>query len=374
MITAIRYIVVVLHELAHAIPAMWLTKNSVTVYLGSYGNEEKSYRVSIGKLEIWFDFRMMWKNGLCRPAAKDIKAKHIIVYTFLGPVVPFLIGATLFALALAFNFDVNATVFSFLFFVIGLIDLIQNLLPNPKPVKLDNGNVAYNDGQNIRNCLEHLKYGPDYHEAIAQYHLANYKAAAEAFNRLPEKTRKKRRVSELLIASELLARDFDNALKNLMRLHEKRRATPNDYCNIGYVWCELGDYKKGEQYFHKAIRINQGNKYALADLGYLAINRNDFEKAIVWANQSIASDDRYSHAYSCRGLARIKLGQMQSGIEDLEKSIALDAKSPYGYRNLGIYHLEQKNKVEATENFMKAKELNPYTHQIDALLAQAEAI
>jgi len=46
-----RPLTVIFHELGHAIPAILLTKEKVTVYIGSYGDPKKSLRIKIGLLD-----------------------------------------------------------------------------------------------------------------------------------------------------------------------------------------------------------------------------------------------------------------------------------------------------------------------------------
>jgi len=241
-----------------------------------------------------------------------------------------------------------------------------------KQIALYNGDVAYNDGLVIKAQWQILKYGPDYHDAVKFFNQKNYKAAAELFRKLPKKALNKPNVFRLLISSQLLGRDFENALENLYTLQNRKIAQPDDYCNIGYALGELGD--RNTEYYKKALRINPGHKYSLNNLGYVAVLNGEYEEAIVWANKAIGVDGRFSHAYCNRGAAKIKLGQIESGLEDTRKAIELDATNAFPYKTLGIYHLDQGNKAEALENFKKAKELNAFTHEIDELLAKAEKV
>lgn len=38
----IRGLIIILHELGHALPAILLTKEKVSIYIGSYGDQKKS--------------------------------------------------------------------------------------------------------------------------------------------------------------------------------------------------------------------------------------------------------------------------------------------------------------------------------------------
>ena len=47
---------VLFHELGHAIPAMIMTKEGATIYVGSYGDQKQSFKIHIAGLEIWFRY------------------------------------------------------------------------------------------------------------------------------------------------------------------------------------------------------------------------------------------------------------------------------------------------------------------------------
>jgi len=49
-----RQLSVFFHELGHAIPALVLTKEKVTIYIGSFGDPNKSLKIPIVPLTIFF--------------------------------------------------------------------------------------------------------------------------------------------------------------------------------------------------------------------------------------------------------------------------------------------------------------------------------
>src|SRR5579859_2563186 len=88
-----RPFTVLFHELGHAIPAILLSKEKVTIYVGSYGDPAKSFRVNIGLLEVWFRYNpFKWRSGLTIPSAKGISLDKKIIYTLMGPVASFAIA------------------------------------------------------------------------------------------------------------------------------------------------------------------------------------------------------------------------------------------------------------------------------------------
>jgi hypothetical protein len=49
---AVRPLVVLTHILSHALTAIAITKQRTTIYLGTYGDQEKSAKISVGLLDI----------------------------------------------------------------------------------------------------------------------------------------------------------------------------------------------------------------------------------------------------------------------------------------------------------------------------------
>ena len=70
----------------------------------------------------------------------------------------------------------------------------------------------------------------------------------------------------------------------------------------------------------------------------------------------------------------LKTGKETEGLSDINYSLQLDKNNSYAYRNLGIYQLDKGEKAEALKLFIKAKELDDTTHQINELLKEAEEL
>ncbi len=63
-------IVVLIHELGHAIPALRYTSEKVVIYICSYGQTKDSVSIRINRLEIWFNYNVFrWRGGLCVSSA-----------------------------------------------------------------------------------------------------------------------------------------------------------------------------------------------------------------------------------------------------------------------------------------------------------------
>jgi len=49
-----------------ALPIIWLMGEEVTIYVGTYGDPGKSFRINFSKLQIWLRYNpICWQRGCC---------------------------------------------------------------------------------------------------------------------------------------------------------------------------------------------------------------------------------------------------------------------------------------------------------------------
>ncbi|MCH8904747.1 MAG: hypothetical protein IIA45_12645, partial [Bacteroidetes bacterium] len=83
----LRPFTVLFHELGHGITALLLTKEKVTLYIGSYGDPKNSFKFSLGRLEFFIKyFSVLWEIGLCVHQSKNIPLNRQILITLFGPI------------------------------------------------------------------------------------------------------------------------------------------------------------------------------------------------------------------------------------------------------------------------------------------------
>src|SRR5947209_29986 len=132
-----RLLTVLLHELGHALPALLLTKQKVTVYIGSYGDPKNTLKLNLGMMEIFFRYNpLAWKIGMCVPSAKTISINRQIIYILAGPLTSITIAA--FAFYFSFVYDLHGFLKLFLVIFLGsaFCDFLFNLLPSERSVGL----------------------------------------------------------------------------------------------------------------------------------------------------------------------------------------------------------------------------------------------
>lgn len=141
-----RPFTVIFHELGHAIPAILMTRQKVSIYIGSHGNPKKSLHFGIGLLKVLFKYNpFLWERGLFVPSSKQISINKQIIYTFTGPLASIVIAAIVSSFAFSNDIHDFLRIFLIIFISSAIYDLFVNLTPSDTAVQLYNGDNTYNN-------------------------------------------------------------------------------------------------------------------------------------------------------------------------------------------------------------------------------------
>lgn len=373
LVLVTRPLTVLFHELGHAIPAILLTKQKVTIYVGSYGDPQKSIKFNIGLLEIYFRYNpLSWRLGLCVPTAKTISLNRQIFYTVTGPVTSLIIA--IIACYFTFTYDLHG--FLKIFFVVflgsSIFDLFINLIPMETPIKLYDGTITYNDGHNLKQLFYYKRLPKEYTEAAELYNQQRYLEAAKLFNKMLSSAVKDENIYRFAINSYLQNKNYEKARELSDAFIQLGKMNSDDLSNAALSYSQLGLHEKAMELYDKSLQENQDNKYSLNNKGYTLNLLSRYEEAIPFFDKAIELDKNFAYSYNNRGLSKIKMGQEEEGLNDINYSFELDQDNSYGYRNLGIYHFDKGEYHEAFKLFTKAKELDSSTHMIDELLTEVK--
>lgn len=372
LVIATRPFTILFHELGHAIPAMLLTRQPVTIYVGSYGDKKHSVHFRIGLLDIWLKYNpLSWRSGLCMPSAKEIPINKKIIYTLTGPLASFCIA--IIACYIAFAFDLHG--FLKLVFIIfmgsAIVDLLINLNPISTAIKLHDGSLAYNDGYQLKQLLYYRKVPKEYEHAVTLYNNQNFKEAAILLNQMLESGIKHEAIYRLTIFAYFQSRQYSKAKELSDAFTARKELTADDLTTAAHIHSKLELYEQALAYYDQALVVTPDDTHLLNNKGYTLTLLGQFEAALAPLNKAIELDQQMAYAYNNRGLARIKTGREAEGLEDIYYAIQLDAGNSYTYRNLGIYHLDKGAYSEALDLFQKAQAMDRSTYRIETLIAQA---
>ncbi|WP_269235677.1 tetratricopeptide repeat protein [Flavobacterium flavigenum] len=369
LLTIVRGIVVILHELGHAIPAIILTKQKVSIYIGSYGNPKKSINFRIGLLDVWLSYEMLsWKNGLCVPSAENISINRQIIYVLTGPICSSIFATLYLYVALFKNFSDLYLHFAVIFFLISILDLFGNLIPNENPIELFDGTVTYNDGYTLSKLFKYRKFPNQYTEAIDLFNKKEYKKSINLFDYFLKVKLKDENIYRLNMFANMQIKNFERAKELFDNFEQEFKLTSDDYSNGGLIYSKLNMNNESLHFYNKSIELNAENVYSLNNKGFTLTLLEKYSEAIPLFDKAIEIDEFFAYSYNNRGLSKIKTGRVNEGLADIEKSIKLDENNSYSYRNLGIYHFDIGEIEKARELFLKSKELDGDTHMIDELI------
>ena len=148
------FITVTLHELGHAIPALLLTRDEVTIYIGSFGDPYRSFHKTFGRLTFYCKYNpLLWYRGCCFASDYNLSIDQRILFIAGGPIAS-LIGTFISWLGITlidqqgFMRVVCGGVFVISLMVTGYI-----LVPNPRPFYTPSGYPVYSDTYEILRLL-----------------------------------------------------------------------------------------------------------------------------------------------------------------------------------------------------------------------------
>ncbi len=126
----------------------------------------------------------------------------------------------------------------------------------------------------------------------------------------------------------------------------------------GSISSNQKEYKKAEEYFKTAIKINSQIAYPYNSLGIVYVKLEDHDKAIMNYKRAIELDDKYVAVYNNLGLVYKRLEDYDKAILNYNKAIELDDKYVRSYYNLGIAYENLEDYDKAIINYNKAIELD----------------
>ena len=283
-----RPLTVLFHELAHAIPAILLTKQKATIYIGSHGDPKKSFKINLGVLVIFFRYNpFAWRFGLCVPSAKTISINKQIVFTLTGPLASLFIGSI--ACYFTFAYDLHGFLKLFLIVFLGsaFFNFLVNFIPNKTPIKLYDGTITYNDGYSLKWLFNFKRLSKEYAEAVELYNEKRYADSAILFEKILIAGTKDENIYRLAISSCLQDKNYTKAkeLSDALALTGKMKS--DDLSNIALSYSQLGLHEKAMEFYDKSLHQNPDNKYSLNNKGYTLNLMNRFEEAIPFFDRAI---------------------------------------------------------------------------------------
>lgn len=371
----LRNIVVVLHEIGHAIPTLLLTRRKTTIFLGSYGiPETNGARFSIGKLEVWFTKDFLWNTGMCTAEAGSVSLRDKAILTLCGPLLPLVVAVAVFFTAERYIYDNVLFALLSLFMLLAFLDALYNLVPHDRPMRLTDGTFIFNDGKQLPQLWYDRKYQSAYREGMRAFETADYALVLRLYAPLADAGYANLFVMRALGYSASTLRAHDRALEWCLRVLEFDEADDNDQINAGLSYSRLAKADKAIVYYDNALQRCPGHPIALNNKGYSLAELGCYQQAEDVLDLAVAADPDYAYPYNNRAYVKMMLQRFDSAFDDLTKSMQLDDRNAYVHRNFGIYYTKTGNKIEAIRFLERAKALDAETNRIDHYIEEARLL
>lgn len=375
-ILASNIIIILLHELGHALAIIKFCKGTINVYLGSYGKKEGNVLLKTPKIHFHIKKNIFnWKGGICIPP-KDIPRltfRHEFIFLIAGPIVP-VIFATLFFYISKYYTSENLVLFSRTLLLVSIFSMIYNLVPRKNKILLADGRYNSNDG---RALIMLLKFKNCYHEVRAAGKLYKEKKFIEAgniYSKIIEMGIKHRDIYNLAIICYSSDKNFHHKAYEFINLFlNKFKARPEDLINIGHYYSQTENHEKALSYYKKSFD-KRVTWHACNNIGFSLNETDQFSEALKYLDKAIRINPKHAYGYNNRAYTKLKLGRTQDAMEDLKTSYVLNPGNPYYYRNMGIYCFDKEEFSDALILFEKAKEKDPDTHKIDYYINKCKSV
>jgi Flp pilus assembly protein TadD len=375
------FLVVLFHELGHAIMALTFTKGIVNIYIGSHGETNNSAKIKTGRLITHIKSNpLKWIRGICVPSVMEMSINNKIIFVAAGPIISILTGlAALFV----FN-NINPGIIRLQLMFFGLFSVltgITNFYPRVLSRRSISGQLTTTDGYKLFQLFRMKFLPPQFTVATELFNKKNYDESSKTLQTLIDTGNKNKHVLRLAINANLLAKNLTRSDEFMTIFLRKYVPNSNDYCNAGYIKSMFKDEEVALGLYKKSLALNSSSPVALNNIGHSLIELGRYLEAEQYLNAAISESPKFCHAHSNLGLVRIHMGNMEGGLEAIQNCFGIDPNFVHAYTCLGVYNMKMGRYSEAKKNFEKSNELgsddlsnNEYLKEIETKLGNNTSI
>ncbi len=365
-----RSITTLIHELGHAIPSLLFTKESVIIYVGSYGDISKSYLLRIGRLSAYLRLNIFdWNIGLCQHSpAKSFFQQLLIILG--GPMASLMIAAVLTYIISFGGYSDDWRSLLAIFAISAVWDFFVNIFPADKPMETHDNELVYNDGTQLLRLMNRQQFPDSYYKAMEYKSEKKYKRAAFELENTLKSGQLKREIYQELIMVLLVDKNYYKALEIFEEYRSQHELKAHDHALLGKIQFGIKKYANAIKSYNQAIYFDYNNPDFLSNRGiaYMKMGNedeaiNDFDAAINYGGPS-------ADLYSNRGYAFFRLDEYSAALNDLQAALQLDPQHPDTHMHLGLYYYKRLSFSKALQHFETAKSLDVKHHGLDHYLAE----
>jgi tetratricopeptide (TPR) repeat protein len=352
-------LILVIHEFGHGIPALLFTEGEVKLFIGSHGDPNDSLKLKIGRLKIFLKYNLLnWTGGLCMPEKNARSINKSIIILLLGPCASLIIAAII--TYLAFKYDVlNVYKFLILFFMLfAFIDFMHNIVPSKTPIKLYDGNIIYNDGEQIRRYFSLKRLPADYTKGFELYEKQQYKEASTIFQTLLDEGIDHENLYRLSIPAYMMIGDYPSADKLLKPFSEKHTLISFDYKCSALVKKQLKQFDESLIEINKVLELDPNEAEYIGIRGEIYFSIRNYDLALIDFDKALEVNPKYKECYNSRGYLHGLTGNYTQAIDDFSKCLEIDPQFTYALTNRSYTYNLAGQYEKAMIDFDKVIELD----------------
>jgi tetratricopeptide (TPR) repeat protein len=131
------------------------------------------------------------------------------------------------------------------------------------------------------------------------------------------------------------------------------------YAERGNLYRQRNEYNNALADFTRAIELNPGRHWAIANRGFTYLLVDQYGKALTDLTKAIELNPKYDWAIANRGATYRLMGRYNDALTDFTKAIELNPKYDWAIANRGETYRLMGRYNDALTDFTKAIELNP---------------
>lgn len=347
-----------------------LTRRPVIGQVAPGGKQVKSFMFKWKLIAFWLPLNIFyWRLGYCSFGDNYVSATKKIAVALIGAFATMLIAIPVFWLSIEYDWHYFFKQFFFVLFSTSAVFILLFLQKNNR--------VNYALTYNLVFCMDLAPipllrklrgFDRQFLPALTLYESKQFKEAAQMIEVIIQQDCIRPEAYKIGIQSYIEARDFTSALTMHEAFTVAYSLTPADRAIAGGIKHVLGMYTESREDYDNAIDLQPDEPLFYNNRGYLFLSMKLYSDAIADFSQAAMLQPDLAYPYNNRGFAKLKSGQLEAGLQDIEKSLSLDPDNAMAWRNMGIYYEAIGNKAKALSLYLKAKEMEPETEDIDRLI------
>lgn len=369
-----RLVTTFLHEMGHAIPGLLFTDKPVKVFVGSYGNEQDSWSIKLGRLQLFFRPRVYaWTLGQCHIQRDGMSFYQQVIMLLGGPFASVLFGGLALWAIIRYQFGEVLFVVFAAFLLSAIWDLFVNLVPRTIGANgLHGGQVFATDGAQLLSLIYERRLPADYHTYAEQIKAGNYQAILDRVERDIEANTVVPSLLPLAINAYEATKEYGGALSIYEYLHKQRPLRPDDYFTLGELYRKLNNYQEAINCYGEYLHENYTDFKALHARGLCYQQMAEHGAAIQEFTVALRYNNNFPVAWRDRAFSLLRLNEFQDAKSDLDIAAKLEPEHPRLFLYQSFYLEAVGEYGSAHSALLKAKSLGDDFHGIEFRLSELE--